>query len=199
MKKIKDLLKNKVVVALTVVIVMTIIFFVTRKIKLDKDLKEVTKDNPALAIRSYLKRAGLPAPIQNNNPGALKRSITLWNGEIISFEPIKKFSLFIWGVRALILQIKSAIERGDTFKTMAADYQLPIPPIFEANPDDFIKSQATAAGVDYDKQLVADYETVKRIAQNFADNINGKPPGAQRNVFTTWIPDNLMKAAWDLQ
>lgn len=198
MKRIKDLLKNKVVVALTVVIVMTIIFFVTRKIKLDKDLKEVTKENPGLASRNYLNRAGLPAAIQNNNPGGLKRSITIWHGEDLGTDPLKKFSLFIWGVRAFIGKIKNSVESGDTFMTIAKEFEIPIPPIYEANPDDYIRSQASAVGVQSDQKLTADFLTIKNIVQNLADNINGKPPQIQRNVFISWIPDDMFKAAWEL-
>jgi len=67
-------------------------------------------DKKIMAALSYLDRADLPLALRNNNPGNIRPDGSSWQGMIgiDGKNNFVRFSAFIWGVRALIKQVRDA-------------------------------------------------------------------------------------------
>jgi len=54
-----------------------------------------------------------PINIKNNNPGNIVKTSKMWKGEIASEGRFKKFSSWVWGVRAMIINLRAYFGRGE--------------------------------------------------------------------------------------
>lgn len=182
--------------AMTVVIVLLLSIYVFRKVKLNNAAKKLPL---LLSGLSFVGQKGLPEPILNNNPGALEKSFVPWHGQIASDNEMRKFSKYVWGVRAMIGDLRQKIKKHKTLKKVISS-NLTSFPDSPLNPEQYTESIVSGfSGLTGDTDLVADKETLKMLVQRFASVINGPAPSASKGLSGEWITDGMFDAAYKLE
>jgi len=182
---------------LVVALVLTIFFLwqMAKKMKLDAAVKGINERSPDLMTLSYLGRTDLPRGARNNNPGNLTKTSIPWQGKIGNDGRFEKFKSYVWGVRALIRQLRTNINsKGlNTLRKLITSYAPPS----ENNTEGYIASMVARTGYLADQVLVPTFEVLKNLAQNITWKENGNPmPEINRDQ---WISNDMFKAAWELE
>lgn len=140
--------------------------------------------------KSYLGQKGLPRGMRNNNPGNIKIQGFNWKGRIPSLDNRDKvmeaFIEYRWGVRAMIVDLRTKIKRGlNTIEKIIQVYA----PTSENDTNAYIKQVVKKSG--YKKDLVIpvdDKAILKGIVQAMAFHENGREA----------ITDEDFDIAWEL-
>lgn len=73
-------------------------------------------------MKSLIGVPGLPAGLRNNNPGAILKTATRWQGEIEGPEMWERFSSIPYGLRALYIIIYHDLKKGVTARELMKEY-----------------------------------------------------------------------------
>jgi hypothetical protein len=131
-------------------------------------------------VRNYFGQKGalsslFPQGIRNNNPGNLKMSGSVWNGELSESQntdgTFEQFTTFEHGVRAMIKLVKNHIGNGhNTIAKLIAKYA----PSSENPTSTYVDFVAKNTGIDKNANLTATKETLKKLVQAIGKFENGQ-------------------------
>lgn len=126
-----------------------------------------------LILRKPIKKAiSMSRGYRNNNPGNIRKTTTLWQGEISGSDPdFKTFVNMPFGYRALIALLKEYINKGyNTIYKIISRYA----PSSENNTLNYIRIVENMTGIDRDKILNhKDDNTIKEIVKAISYVENG--------------------------
>ena len=118
---------------------------------------------------------GYPRGVRNNNPGNIEMTSTLWKGEITKDQNtdgrFKQFYNYTWGVRAVILNIKSYLGKG--YKTPRQIINRWAPP-GENNTENYIKYVAKYMGISENSPVSFEKESIRKLVEAIIIKENGK-------------------------
>ncbi|NOT37612.1 MAG: hypothetical protein HOP11_09580 [Saprospiraceae bacterium] len=154
--------------------IVLIVLLTSNKIKASSLTEE---DKNRLLAVSYLGNQSYPLGIRNNNPGNLKDDGSQWQGRMTSdSKGFVRFTAFVWGVRALIKQIRDASLLKHNLYTIEGLIKRYSPPS-DNNPEnlynyiDFLnKHTGFQNGIIPDRESV----TIKLLVTGIADFENGR-------------------------
>jgi hypothetical protein len=147
---------------------------------------------------NYLGKVGqiLTAPrgVRNNNPGNINQTTSLWNGEIPHEENsdgrFKQFYDYTYGVRALMLNLKSYFDKGKNTVRKIIETWAPAAENGNAGTEAYVQAVSKAVGVKPDTVLTFDKKYVNGLVKAIAQHENGS--GDQ------WVTDVHLTKAWSL-
>lgn len=130
---------------------------------------------------------GFPRGIRNNNPGNIEKTTTLWKGEIPQFKNtdgrFKQFYNYIYGVRAIILNIKAYFRKG--IKTPRQVISRWAPP-GENNTDNYIRFVSSYIGVPENLPIPFEKSTIKKLIEAIIIKENGRLYLNQNDFDKAW-------------
>jgi len=139
--------------------------------------------------KNLLNKPGLPRGMRNNNPGNIRRGNNAWQGKIAYSQStdsaFEQFSLYKWGVRAMIKLIINYINQGNNTITKIINKYAPST---ENNTIAYINAVANQSGVNPNAILNKnEYELLKRIIIAMAKHENGKADAiTEADFYTAW-------------
>jgi hypothetical protein len=152
---------------------------------------------------NYLGKVGqaLTAPrgVRNNNPGNINKTTKngaeyLWNGEVPHAENtdgrFKQFYDYAYGVRALMLNLKSYFSNGKNTVRKIIETWAPAAENGKAGTEAYVQAVSKAVGVKPDTVLTFDKKYVNGLVKAIAQHENGS--GDQ------WVTDAHLTKAWTL-
>lgn len=122
--------------------------------------------------------------IRNNNPGNLIRTAIDWRGKVPherntdtrfeQFETTAGVPGHIWGIRAMLMDVRSDIRKGlTTIKALITEYAPPV----ENNTAAYIKAVSSAVGIAPDAPiLIAHYPALMAAIIKHENGVNPYPP-----------------------
>jgi hypothetical protein len=132
---------------------------------------------------------GYPKGVRNNNPGNIEKTKGLWKGEIPHQQNtdsrFKQFYNYVYGIRALIINIKSYYKKG--FRTIRQIINRWAPP-GENNTELYIKYVSGYTGVSENIPIHYNKQTIKRLVEAIIIKENGR----------LYMSDNDFEKAWRL-
>lgn len=128
------------------------------------DCKGSCKKKEAYVFTSFLDEP-LTLGLRNNNPGNLRRTKILWNGEIADPENkgkgFERFEYIEYGIRANAIDVIGDIKKdgNDTIEKLISTYAPPI----ENNTQNYIKFISNELEVQYNQPIHLDYKFVEKL------------------------------------
>jgi len=119
--------------------------------------------------------ATLPRGLRNNNPGNLRKSSSVWMGEVPSDDPdFVAFESIDWGYRAIFVLLRGYIAKGyDTIEKIINRYA----PTIENNSQAYITHVVSLTGIREDTVIDADdSQTLIKIIAAISYHENGVAP-----------------------
>lgn len=138
---------------------------------------------------SFLGRNDLPIGLRNNNPGNIIKSPTAWKGEIPSDNRFERFENIVYGVRALMANLRSYYFNR-SLKTISEIINRWAPPI-ENDTASYVSFVSSHTGIPRDKV----FEWNERNVSAISKAIVIVEVGAQ---YATMIPDSVYFEAWKI-
>lgn len=136
---------------------------------------------------SFLGRMDLPRGIRNNNPGNLKITPVEWKGKIPVSENtdgiFEQFENFIWGLRAMMLDIRNDIFEGkDNLEKLIYEYAPPS----ENDTEKYIEDVELWSGISRYQQLTGGKQQMGRLIPAMVQKENGMNPVSQKIFNRAW-------------
>jgi len=140
-----------------------------------------------------------PRGVRNNNPGNINKTMKsgqeyLWNGEVPHVENtdgrFKQFYAYEYGVRALMLNLKSYFNSGQNTVRKIIEKWAPAAENGKAGTEAYVQAVSKAVGVKPDTTLTFDKKYVNGLVKAIAQHENGSGD--------KWVTDAHLTKAWDL-
>jgi len=114
----------------------------------------------------------LPRGLRNNNPGNIRKTPTMWQGEVTGSD--KSFKTFVsmeYGYRAMFVLLRSYIDKGyDTIEKIITRYAPPS----ENTTSSYIKHVTERTGISKNKKLkFSDSQSMKDLVAAISKSENG--------------------------
>ncbi|MDD4970748.1 MAG: hypothetical protein PHT07_15080 [Paludibacter sp.] len=147
---------------------------------------------------NYLGQVGqvLTAPrgVRNNNPGNINATSTTWNGKVPATENtdgrFEQFYEFPYGVRALILNLKSYFKDGKNTVRKIIETWAPAAENGKASTEAYVQDVAKKVGVKPDTVITFDRKYIDKLVKAIGQHENGESQ--------QWISDAHITKAWSL-
>jgi len=116
--------------------------------------------------------SNLPRGLRNNNPGNIRKTPTMWQGEVTGTD--KSFKTFVsmeYGYRAMFVLLRSYIDKGyDTIEKIITRYAPPS----ENTTSSYIKHVTERTGISKNKKLkFSDSQSMKDLVAAISKSENG--------------------------
>jgi len=116
--------------------------------------------------------SNLPRGLRNKNPGNIRLTKTMWQGEVKGTD--KSFKTFInmaYGYRAIFVLLRSYIDKGfDTIEKIINRYAPPSENVTSR----YVKNVSERTGIDKNKKIsFADSDSIKKIVAAISKSENG--------------------------
>lgn len=131
--------------------------------------------------------SGYPRGVRNNNPGNIEMTKLLWKGEIPQFKNtdgrFKQFYNYVYGVRAIILNIKAYFRKGIKTPRQVINRWAPQG---ENNTENYIRYVSNYIGVPDNSPIPFEKGTMKKLVEAIILKENGKLYLNQNDFDKAW-------------